>query len=761
MKRKIILSSIMTIILSLSLIAGSTLALFTSQSQVNISVSSAKVNILSVIEQNSLELYSLDVKQDVQFENGGTAEFTDAATLVLNNVTPGDKAVFDIVMTNESTVDVQYQVAWSVNGSLAGGLVAKADGQKIVNGKSAWTLWKTPTSDAEATRTITVSIELPVEAGNEYQDGKAEIALQLIAVQGNGTELLTPVCDVLATPETIDEILATVAPNTVIGLAKGKYGSIKLTQDGLTLVTYNAVVDYVNVNAKKNCTLDGITFDAAGAKMAYNSKGTALNIYTNVASAEKSDVPAKDLTIQNCIFTGTPADPDNFVSICFYERNRSGGGINGATITGCTFETDAAYYVYMYYPGYKRTGEFVITNNKFGTSSTTVSSASAIYAGNTQGDTTVSGNVFTNSGITITPHNGASCSYALNIAVTDNQFVNTTDSVMTVIGLRHFHSLPKCTAVVKGNEAMFGSTLSNAYIDALSYECYDITPANAKVLRATNDAELAAALATVKANSTYWNTPVIISLAANIYSADYDINQYPEWNGVVGAGSSANNMSTLKGDENVANITILGDDGVTFTGNVTINGFGNAGTGFTKATNASTVIKNVTFDAANHTDDQIALYVKAAANNVSIEGCTFENASHVTVGGSGANAIGTVSFDECFFNNGNCISGYVANALTVTNSTAKNAYKGFINVQNKSNVTVDNCNVECSEFFLRTNGVNVATTVTNSTITVNDAGEGSSLVLYRGSGHTATFTGCTLTYAVENGGAGTGTITIN
>jgi len=158
MKRKIVLSSIMTIILSLSLIAGSTLALFTSQSQVNISVSSAKVNILSVIEQNSLELYSLDVKQDVQFENGGTAEFTDAATLVLNNVTPGDKAVFDIVMTNESTVDVQYQVAWSVNGSLAGGLVAKADGQKIVNGKSAWTLWKTPTSDAEATRTITVSI---------------------------------------------------------------------------------------------------------------------------------------------------------------------------------------------------------------------------------------------------------------------------------------------------------------------------------------------------------------------------------------------------------------------------------------------------------------------------------------------------------------------------------------------------------------------------------------------------------------------------
>ncbi|MBQ7365233.1 MAG: hypothetical protein IJW46_06515, partial [Clostridia bacterium] len=340
MKRKLILSSIMTIILALSLIAGSTFALFTSQSKVNITVGSAKVSLLSMIDQSSLELYSLDVKQDTQFENGGTATFTDTANLVLDNVTPGDMAVFNIVMTNDSTVDIQYRVAWSIKGALACGLVTKVDGRVINNNTSDWTEWKTPVSDADKTRTLSVSVELPVEAGNEFQECSADISFSVVAVQGNGTEIYLPSCDVVATPETIDAVLAEAKAGSVIGLAAGNYGSITIPQHDMTLLSELAVLDYVNLNAKDNVKLIGLTFDAAGAKMSYEMTSTAgvnqeFGIYANIVGAENSATAADNVLIQNCTFTGTPTTPDSYSPIVFAERRCKTASMKGFTVEGC------------------------------------------------------------------------------------------------------------------------------------------------------------------------------------------------------------------------------------------------------------------------------------------------------------------------------------------------------------------------------------------------------------------------------------------
>ena len=58
MKKKILLSSILTIALCLSLIAGSTFALFTSESKVNIAVTSGKVEMLANV--TNLETWSLE-----------------------------------------------------------------------------------------------------------------------------------------------------------------------------------------------------------------------------------------------------------------------------------------------------------------------------------------------------------------------------------------------------------------------------------------------------------------------------------------------------------------------------------------------------------------------------------------------------------------------------------------------------------------------------------------------------------------------------
>ncbi|MBE6638569.1 MAG: hypothetical protein E7616_03810 [Ruminococcaceae bacterium] len=270
-----------------------------------------------------------------------------------------------------------------------------------------------------------------------------------------------------------------------------------------------------------------------------------------------------------------------------------------------------------------------------------------------------------------------------------------------------------------------------------------------------SDAELAARLAELKGNSEFWNKEVVINLAANNYAADHIIDQYPEWNGVVGAGASHNNLPSLNGSENVLNLIFVAEDGVQFTGNVTVNGFGNAQNGFTNA-KATTTFRNVTFDASNSVEsngeDSIALYVVAAANNVTFENCTFQNATHVTLGGSGSNAVGTVSFTGCTFENGGTLSGYV-NTLNVADTTVNNQ-NGFINKSTAGTVTVDNCDITCGKYFFRTatNGTGANLVAENTKITVNTFEAENNLVNFRGSSESATFTGCTITEGYSTNG---------
>lgn len=178
MKKKIILSSVLSIMICLCLIAGSTYALFTSQSQVNIAATSGKVAVEAILV-DSLTLTSLGKPMTSTFENGGTATI-EGQTLTLENITPGDKAEFAIQITNNSTVNMQYRIKWTVDGTLFDALVATADGAVINNGVSDWTEWTAPTSDGDKIVSIPVSIELPAEVGNEYQEASASISFKVL-----------------------------------------------------------------------------------------------------------------------------------------------------------------------------------------------------------------------------------------------------------------------------------------------------------------------------------------------------------------------------------------------------------------------------------------------------------------------------------------------------------------------------------------------------------------------------------------------------
>jgi len=275
-----------------------------------------------------------------------------------------------------------------------------------------------------------------------------------------------------------------------------------------------------------------------------------------------------------------------------------------------------------------------------------------------------------------------------------------------------------------------------------------------------NDAELAEALNTIKTNEAYWNKQVYVYLAAGIYSGDHVINQYPQWNGVVGAGATANNYASgVTAGAPGTVITFVGETASTFargaqavpavifTGNVTVNGFGNAGTGFGTAT-ATTVFQNIAFDGANSADesdaaDAVVVYVLAAANNVSFEGCTFVNATHVTLGGSSANGVGLIEVTGCTFNDGGCLSGYVE-TLNVKDTLVTAAKNGFINKSKGGNVTVTDCDITAGKYFIRTSNSGVKLTVKDSKIAMYESEGKKDLVYFRGSNESAEFINCTI-----------------
>lgn len=121
MKRNVIVSAFLAIALCMSVIAGATFALFTSNAKVNLSITSAKVKLLNATIENK-KMYSLtEVNPDTlegteedrtaagTFYLGGTAEF-EGNTLTLKKMAPGDRIAFDVKVDNESDIPVKYRV---------------------------------------------------------------------------------------------------------------------------------------------------------------------------------------------------------------------------------------------------------------------------------------------------------------------------------------------------------------------------------------------------------------------------------------------------------------------------------------------------------------------------------------------------------------------------------------------------------------------------------------------------------------------------
>ena len=203
MKKKVLLTSIISIACCASLIKGATFELFTSESKVNIAVTSGKVDVKATIDETSVETYSGQWNETTKvydsvkqaeagvFVNGGTAVI-DGSTLTLDKMTPMDKATFKIGITNNSNVAFKQRIslfcADADKGFYDQLLVGLSDdGINYTYYGDYATAWETGTAVTEGPQMTYkyMSIELPEYVGNEWQGKTCNISVSVEAIQGN------------------------------------------------------------------------------------------------------------------------------------------------------------------------------------------------------------------------------------------------------------------------------------------------------------------------------------------------------------------------------------------------------------------------------------------------------------------------------------------------------------------------------------------------------------------------------------------------
>ena len=174
----------MTILLSLCLLAGATYALFGQKVDRTVEITAGSVSA-QVEFQEEIKTYSMDKPMTAgTFELGGTATLDRENALVM----PGDKAEVVLNIKNTSSVKIKYRVKATLSGDLAAAFVVTVDGKALAGTENdtAITEWLEMEIDAE--KGITVTVELPDEAGNDFmlKSGKAIFTVQI--AQGNATD---------------------------------------------------------------------------------------------------------------------------------------------------------------------------------------------------------------------------------------------------------------------------------------------------------------------------------------------------------------------------------------------------------------------------------------------------------------------------------------------------------------------------------------------------------------------------------------------
>ncbi|MBR3804168.1 MAG: hypothetical protein IKJ14_02320 [Clostridia bacterium] len=187
MKKKTLFTAILTLAMCLSLTIGATFALFSSESEVNVAVSSANVEVKAVVGDLNVDMYA-----GTASKNGGEVS--------IERMLPGDSVSFDITVENYSNVPVQYRTVISSEDSGLFNALKITLNDKVYGGGYVYEDWAelVPSdNDAETkdnVKLINVKVEFPETGADQsiYNNTNCKFNVKVEAVQGNH-EVVNPI----------------------------------------------------------------------------------------------------------------------------------------------------------------------------------------------------------------------------------------------------------------------------------------------------------------------------------------------------------------------------------------------------------------------------------------------------------------------------------------------------------------------------------------------------------------------------------------
>ena len=269
MKRRTLALSILTVVCCLGLIVGATLALFNSSSKVDISVTSGDVNVSATIKSYTTYSKGAETEKKGTFENGGKAT-VDGGSVVLDRISPMDKIVLEIAVSNKSNIAYQYRMKLGTElektlyDQLLVGL--SEDGTEYTYYNSYVTAWQKGTEQTETT--LYLSVELPEYIKSAWQGQECAFALTFEAVQGNAAvtddEAVSRVY-IVESQEELNETLGKMVRGDTVVLGGGEWAQATIAfEDVKTINVRGYKVGVLTVNAP------------AGTVHYYNDAGTVI-----------------------------------------------------------------------------------------------------------------------------------------------------------------------------------------------------------------------------------------------------------------------------------------------------------------------------------------------------------------------------------------------------------------------------------------------------------------------------------------------------
>lgn len=314
MKKKILITSILSLVMCLSLAFGATFALFTSESTVNVAVTSGKVKVVAQVQDTAKKtLYETEwtaFDGTAQLNTaGGTVAVTEDGNVTLTKMLPGDAVKFNIKVFNKSNVTVKYRTSLTItqDSPLLDSLDITVDGEAVQDNASKWVVLSPVSNPEEAIMVYPVEISLADtktqidDDGNDIGGETLAFSVKVEAIQGNATPADGEESDDLMIFELEDLVAFRDAVNAG-DTFKGK--TVKLMKDiNLSSIdNWEPIGKKWEKDATDNIVFSG-TFDGNG-KIISNLKvdrGTENNagffgVYT--------DATVKNLTINNATVKG-------------------------------------------------------------------------------------------------------------------------------------------------------------------------------------------------------------------------------------------------------------------------------------------------------------------------------------------------------------------------------------------------------------------------------------------------------------------------